>query len=280
MMKATVRAVTLAASLSAILILISCSTAPPGPQPGSPEYLWAAARETAAAGDYLKTTLHLDKLASGQSEYAPKAEAWLLVLTAGMAKGYSDLADSFEAGAKMNREQPLTFRNQAANYQRTAGRMSVQYAEAFQRFAKSKTDPVPLAFGLPKGSSEVPPHLLRVEKGMMPTPGDIEAAQTAAINRGILLTASRAAGAGDDAAKAGALLKDPNFTVPRATFMLAMANALYDDANLYTRKKLSDPSKLKMFTGLATEALKGVPESKETKELTKKIQALLKKEKP
>jgi hypothetical protein len=228
----------------------------------------------------MKASIHLDKLASGQSEYAPKAQAWLLVMTAGMAKGYSDLADTFEQGAKNNRAQPLTFRNRASNYQRTAGRLSVQFAEAYQRFTSAKIEQVPLAFNLPKGSASLPPHLLRVEKGMMPTEGDVEMSQMAAVDRGILLTACRAVGAGEDAAKAADLMKSGDLQVPRNTFMLAMASAMYDQATLYTRKKLSDPSRLKMFTDLSTGALKGVPDSKETKELKKKIDALLKKERP
>ncbi len=280
MKRNTRRAMAFSVTILLGLILISCSSAPTGPQPGSPEYTWSAAKQTIAAGDYIKASLHLDKLASGQSEFAPKAQAWLLVMTAGMAKGYSDLADTFEQGAKNNRAQPLTFRNRASNYQRTAGRLSVQFAEAYQRFSKSKLEQVPLAFSLPKGSANLPPHLLRVEKGMMPTEGDIELSQTAAVDRGILLTACSAAGAGSDTEKAAELMKSGEVQVPRATFMLAMANAMYDQANLYTRKKLSDPSKLKMFTDMAISALKEVPESKETKELKKKIDTLLRKEKP
>lgn len=280
MKRNTARAMALSATVMLGLILISCSSAPTGPQPGSPEYTWSAARQVIAAGDYMKASLHLDKLASGQSEYAPKAQAWLLVMTAGMAKGYSDLADTFEQGAKNNRAQPLTFRNQASNYQRTAGRLSVQFAEAYQRFSGSKLEQIPLSFGVPKGSTSLPPHLLRVEKGMMPTEGDIALSQSAAIDRGILLTACRAAGAGGDAAKAAELMKSGEIQVSRATFQFAMANAMYDQATLYTRKKLSDPSKLKMFTDMASAALKEVPESKDTKELKKKIDALLKKERP
>ncbi len=273
----TKRAITLAASISAILILISCSSAPVGPQPGSPEFIWSAAGRTAAAGDWDKASLQLDKLASGQSSFAPKAQPWLLVLTAGMIKGYTDLAGSYEQGAKSNREQPLTFRTRASNYQRTAGRLSMQFAEAWQRFSNNKMDQVPLAFAFPKGSSAISPHLMRVEKGMMPTEGDIEAAQSSAMERGVLLMACRAAGAGDDAAKGAELFKTADLQVPRSTFEFAMAGAMYDLAELYGSKKLDDPSKVKLFLAKAGETLKSVPESKETKALDKKIQALLKK---
>ncbi len=267
----------LLATFSGIVILNSCSSGPPAPQPGSPEYLWNSAKQTSAAGDYMKTSLSLDKLASGQSDYTGKAQAWLLVMTGGMIKGYSDLADSFDQGAKNNRAEPLTFRTKAANYRRTAGRLSTQFAEAYQRFTSNKLEQVPIALGVPKGNAAVPAQILRVEKGMVLTPGDVEASEAASVDRGILLIAARAVGAGDDAAKAAELLKNPDLAVPRNTFLMAMATSLYDQAELYSSKKLDDPSKVKTFCGQASDILKQLPASKETKELDKKIQALAKK---
>ncbi len=273
------RGLALAALIPAFVLLFSCSSKPVGPQPGSPEFYWSAAKETTAMGDYVKTTMHLDRLASKETEYTTRAQAWLMVLNAGMAKGYMDMAENFESGARANRSDPLSFRRVANNYRQTAGRLSLQLAQAFDVFSKTTTDPVPLAFNFPKGNPGVPPYLLRVEKGIMPSEADIEAAHSASLDRGILLTTCRAVGAPEDTAKAAEVFKAEKVEVPRATFMLAMANAFYDQAQLYTRKKLSDPSKLKALGDRALAALKGVPESKETKDLTRKIQDLIKKEK-
>ena len=60
---------------------------------------------------------------------------------------------------------------------------------------------------------------------------------------------------------------------------MAMAESLYNASQLYTSKKLDDPSKMTIFAERAQEALKTVPPSKESKELNAKIAASLKKSK-
>jgi predicted transglutaminase-like cysteine proteinase len=64
--------------------------------------------------------------------------------------------------------------------------------------------------------------------------------------------------------------------VPRATFEMAMAQDLFNASQLYTPRKLDEPQKLAIFCQRAQEALKSVPESKESKELAAKIQNALK----
>jgi hypothetical protein len=59
-------------------------------------------------------------------------------------------------------------------------------------------------------------------------------------------------------------------------FVQAMANILYEEGQLFISTKLDQPEKLRIFCERAQEALKSVPESKETKELGTKIQAALK----
>src|SRR5215472_8569304 len=99
-MTATVyRTATALATISANVILISCS-GESGPQPGTPAFYWAAAKQTYAAGDYAKTTDNLDRVVATENEFTPKARPWLLVLTSGMARGYMELADRFESGAR------------------------------------------------------------------------------------------------------------------------------------------------------------------------------------
>ncbi len=64
----------------------------------TPDFYWSAARETWAAGDYLKTSDHLDHLLSSTNAYTARAIPWSLVLTAGtLAAGYMELADDYSA---------------------------------------------------------------------------------------------------------------------------------------------------------------------------------------
>ena len=50
-----------------------------------------------------------------------------------------------------------------------------------------------------------------------------------------------------------------------------------DEAQLFGSRKLDDPEKLKVFSNLASNALKDIPETKQTKELSAKIQTAMKK---
>jgi hypothetical protein len=95
----------------------------------------------------------------------------------------------------------------------------------------------------------------------------------------VLLETCRAAGAPDDAAKGLELFKNGNPQIPRATFLVAMANSLNEQSQLFALNKLADLSKMKVLTDLASEALKGAPESKQTQELMAKIEKLSAKKK-
>jgi hypothetical protein len=109
------------------------------------------------------------------------------------------------------------------------------------------------------------------------TAPETESAQQRALERGVLLATCRAAGASDDTAKTEELLKTGAATVPRATFMTAMADSLFRLSQLYVPDKLDQPQKMEALIQRAQAALTGVPESKQTKELNGKMQAALKK---
>ncbi len=263
------------AAIGAAALLCSCSGTS-APQPGTPAFFWAAARETWGQGDYLKTIDHLDKLSS-DSEYGGRARPWLMVVTSGMAQGYVDLADAYETGARANKADPLSFRRLAANYRNTASRLAQHYAETYQDFQKSQQgDSVALAFPYPGGSATPVATLAKAANGIMPPPNEAETAQKRAVTRQVLLAACRAAGAPDDLAKTQELLKAGEAKVPRPVFLAAAARSLYDYSQLYTAARLDDPSKMKIFCERAQDALKAVPESKETKELSGKIATALK----
>jgi len=254
----------------------SCSSAT-APEKGTPAYSWAAAKETFAANDYVKTTEHLDKLVASDNEYTARARPWSLILTSGIIRGNMDVADKLESGVREKKTDPGGFRKYISNSRSTAGRHSLHFAETFMRFQKGKDDPVSLAFSFPSGSAAPVPELSRASAGMPLQASEIEAAQKRAVERAIMLETCRAAGAPDDTAKALDLFKSGNVQVSRATFLTGMADSLYQQAQLYDRKKQDDPEKLKVFSNLALSALKDVPETKQTKELSEKLQKGMKK---
>jgi hypothetical protein len=265
-------------AITVSLTLISCSSAPAGPEKGTPAFYWQAAKETFAAGDNMKALEHLDKLV-GDKDYGTKALPWSLVLASGMAAGYADLADQYETGARMNKNDPAWFRRRVGEYRTMAKQLSLQYADRYAKWAQSPGDPVALAFGYPKGSAAISAQLTKVASGMGLQQADVELAASQTVQRGILLAACRAAGAPDDPAKGESILRNPDASVPRADFALTTAGTLYNLSQIYVTAKADEPEKLRIFCERADEALKTAPDSKERKELAEKIGKSLKKKK-
>lgn len=263
----------------AIGVLISCSSGPAGPEKGTPAFYWQAAKETFATGDNMKTLEHLDKLLAPENEYAARALPWALVLTSGMASGYAELADHYEIGARMNKADPSVFRRYVGEYRTTAKQLSLQFADRFAKLGQVQGDTIALAFGYPRGTATPSPQLSRVTNGIALGQADADLAQTRTLERNILLSACRAAGSPDDTAKGESILKAPDAKVARAAFTLAMAQSLYDLSQIYGPTKADEPEKMRIFCERADEAMKGVPESKESKELSAKIRTALKKKK-
>jgi hypothetical protein len=261
-------------AFSATLTLTSCG-GENGPRAGTPGFDWAAAKQTAAAGDYAKTLDNLERITTTENEYTARARAWLLILSSGMARAATDMSDRFEAGARANKADS-SFRRNMTTYRSQASSLSLRFAQAFGDFQKSKDDTVPLAFGFPNGSANPPFVMSRIANGIMPAPGEIDIAQKQNVERGILLATCAAAGAADDPAKTQQIMKAPDPKVSRATFVTAMASALFDQSQLFGRQKLDDPDKMKLFCKRAQDALKTVPESKATKELNARIEKTLK----
>jgi hypothetical protein len=276
-MRACSSLVTLVLLIAGAGLQLGCSSGPPQQKTGTPAFYWSAAKENYAAGDFAKAVENLERAAATENEYSGRAQVWLLILTSGQIRGRMDLADGLEAGVRAKKADPGGFRKYITNSRSTAGRESLQFAEAFMRFQKTAFDPVALDFNYPSGSAAPVPELTKAMTGVPLQPADIEAAQRRSIQRSILLETCRAVGAPDDTAKAAGLFQSGTVEVSRAGFLQAMGNALYDQSQLYTSSKLDDPNKLKMFAKLAAEAIEGLPESKDTKDLKAKVEKALKK---
>jgi hypothetical protein len=258
--------------VGASLLTFSCSSGPAAPEKGTPAFYWNAAKETFGTGDYSKTLDHLDNLMKKDSEYRAQAYPWYLVLSTGMAHGYMELADRFETGAKANKTSPSDFRRQVSNYRRSARELTMGFVEAFDNFQKANSDAeVTLAFPYPSGSPGEPPTIARVASGILPPEAEIETAQNTELKRTVLLATARATGSEDDTTKAQALFKTTPVKVPRATFVEAMAMAMYDHAMLFDKKKMDEPNRMELMLTRASAALKGIPENKSIKDLSGKI---------
>ncbi len=261
---------------SGLMMMMSCSTGSDSVKVGTPAYYWSGAKEAYAAGDYAKTTEHLENLARTQNEFTARAMPWELILTAGMARGYMELADNFEFGAKANRANAAAFRRQTTAFRTYANTLALQFAHTYQEFQKNKDPQVPLDFPFPTGSPISSPQLTKIGSGEILSPAIVDDVRRAHLQTSVLLEACRAAGAPDDVAKSQEIFKTSPAQVPREVFLLAMADSLHEQAKLYTRAKLDQPNRVEFFATQSLEALKQVPESKATKALADKIQKTLK----
>lgn len=258
--------------VSLILFASGCSSGPKPLQPGTPEFIWAAAKSTYASGDFLKAKDNLGQLAKGQTEFAARSQALSIVLSAGIAQAYIDLADNFEMGGRVNRANPTPFHRNSNLFRSQAASMAMENAEMIhQLLLGNKAETIELAFGFPSGNSAEPVQLQRVAKGMILADSDVESLTREMVQRGVLLAMARAVGAPDDTAKALEIFKAGEVKAQRAVFLNSAAKALCDQAELFTAKKLDQPNRLGMLLKEADEAAAVLPDSKQVKELKSRI---------
>jgi hypothetical protein len=264
-------------------LAVSCGSGS-GPQgqsikPGTPAFYWASATQTFKNGDFAKTSENLARLATS-TEYSAKSQPWRLILASGMAQGNVELGEKYEFGGKVNKAIAIGFQR-AANVCRTnANSYTLEFVETLHDFRQNNKDAqIALAFPLPPGTAAEPSAIGRITKGILPPEAERASLERDMNRRGVLLAAARVLGAKDDGAKLTAAFKDKaEVTVPREQFMRAMAGSLYDRAQLYLPKQLDQPKRLQVLCNEALEAMKAVPQqSKEDKELIKKITDTLKK---
>lgn len=260
----------------ALIGLTACSSAPRGPQPGTPAFAWQSAKETFANKDYLKTADHLRQVVQSDSEFAKPARAMRLVLVAGLAKGYSDLATVYESGAKANMFKPMPLRKVSSNYMKLAETRALDFGETFPKFEAGSQDAnIVLEFGYPSADMTDPRELKNVLAGSLLEDPVQATFERKMLEKSIALAACGAVGAANDPAKAQAAFQSGRPQVPREVFLLAMANNLYDLAQLFGKKKLDLPQRVEFFVGEAKDALKQVKESKDSKSLSAKLDKLL-----
>jgi hypothetical protein len=256
----------------------SCSSGPQPPQPGTPAFYWAAAKETYRAGDFVKTSENLQRILVSENEFSARARVWDAVISSGLAQGYMELAAAWEAGARSNRLNPTPFRKQVSALRALASAAAIQFTEDIHRVVEGAKDPkILLAFAYPAGQPAVPAGLKKVAGGIPVQDSERDLLQAAMLQRGVLLSVCAAVGSRDDAAAAQGKLVGADFLASRDVFLLAAAQSLSDESDLFTGTKMDLPNRLKLLSQEALKVLGAIPQSKETKALTAKIQARLKK---
>jgi len=264
--------------VAAAVFLAACSTGPTAPDPGTPAFLWSAARQTYHDGDFAKANDDLSELQQSDNVFAPRARIWQIVLAGGMARGYSELADGYEAGAKFNRDNSLPLHKRLTDLRAAASHAAMDFTQAVHSFAAN--DPsadVQLSFDFPPGSIAQPLSLRKVYSGAVLTDSEAQALEAAMAERGVIRMLCLAGGTAEDPAKALEKFKGGDVKTPRATFLYATAKTLFDASELFTSNKLDQPQRRRVMCEEALVALRSVPETSETSGLVARIQTALKK---
>jgi len=265
-------------ALALLLAATSCSTGPAPPQPGTPAFYWGAAKETWRTGDILKTNDNLQEIVQSQNEFTERARTWEIIVSAGIAQGLTDLSEGYEAGARANRANPIPFRKQMDALRALASTSNLELAEAVHQYlSQPKTADVALEFEYPVGSAQQPPATKKIYQGMILQDSEAASYQSAMVQRGVLLALCDFLGAPDDPAKVLETFKAGGVKAPREVFLLAAARALQKGSALYGETKLDNPQRLRMLDEQALVILQNIPETKESKTLSDKIQGALKK---
>jgi len=266
------------ATLGAMAGGVGCSSGPQPPQPGTPAYNWGLARDSYRAGDLQKTSEILQRVATSDNEYTLRARVWDSIITAGMIQGYTEWADTWELGARANRSTPGPFRSQMTAARKVAAAAAIQFTEDIDKvLVLSKDGRIPLAFAFPNGSAAAPGGLKRVGSGILVPDAERELLQKAMVQRGMVLNTCAFVGNPGDAAAGQEKLKAGEFLEARNVFLMAAAKVLSDGSEMFTGTKLDQPNWLKLMSEEATKVLALLPESKDTKAISEKVQARLKK---
>ncbi len=261
-----------------LLFTVACAGGPAGPQPGTPGFFWAAAKDTWRAGDYVKTSEHLQRILASDNEFTARARAWDAIISSGLTSAYIELADTWEGGARMNRANPTPFRKEVSTLRGLASAAAIQYTEDMHKLMDASKDPeILLAFAFPAGNVALPAAMKRISGGILIQDSERDLLHAAMLQRGVALAVCAAVGNPDDSAAAQEKLKTAELKVPRDTYLLAAARSMQSQSELFGGTKLDQPARLKMMSQVASEAIKALPPSKETKQLEEKIQARLKK---
>jgi hypothetical protein len=255
------------------LFVVACgSSGPARPEPGTPAFNWLVAKDAYKAGDYNKATEILIRLTERTNEFTDQARPWAMTLSLAMTTAYLELADKYDEGGKRNRTTPGPFRKVASEYKTRAAATAMQYLELAHKFTTvNKDKDVKLVFELPQAGLEDPVQYKKITIGQLIQDSERLAVEKEVIKRDMLRSVLRALNTPKDLAKGRAMYQNGEATAPGQSFLFMMAKGLYDASEVFGPKKQDQPQRVKVMYTEALEALGMIKDSKEAKDLTKKI---------
>lgn len=260
-----------AVTLAAVCVVgVACSSAPTGPRQGTPAWYLQAAEDNFAIPDYTKTVEQLKEATMAEGEAGQYALLWRAVLTAGLARGYDVLADSFAEGIEVNEARTEDFQNSVTDYRRRTRLNAIEFSESLGDVEQvvDASETIAFNFPLPPVYETPSPTLEVVKLG-----NTVEEVQTTALvdqtlARGIFSVLSDLTG-GVGASKLAADAEAGTLQASAADMSFGVARIMLDLSVMFDREGINEP-RVREFT--FTKAVEWAEPHMENEELGDKLE--------
>ncbi len=251
-----------------LLALIACSGGgSSGPQMGTPEWYWQAARENFDKSDFKKTQEHLERVVDSDNALRQQAAVWRTVVLAGLVRGYKELGDVYAEVARKQPPRASQVQNSIQQYRRDARQYAIELTESMATVRKliGDADKVSLDFAFPTGSPTPSAVLASLKSGQTPPETQLMDAERETLQWGMILQTADTAGAKNEANRARAMFENRPVEVSRTDFFLSMGESMYAFSDLFGQKSLNEPKIRKVMLQVALDCLAPALEAQDAK---------------
>ncbi len=235
----------------AVIGSVSCSS---GPQRPTDRWTsrWHETEQLLSEGKVDETLQQVEILLAAEEPNKTKAAAWKMLVLAGKARGYFELAEAYLAGSEQNPAQFSDFRRAVSRYRshsRAASLALAQMASDSERYFGS-TDTIPLDLPLPPGSTSPSPIVASIAVGRLAPEAQLQAAEQYTLRRAIVLMVYEA-GRATAKTPSGEGLDLRPVAIPKPRLLAVMGKILYQQADLFAKAHLDDPDKHRLLLDLS-----------------------------
>jgi hypothetical protein len=253
----TMRVQACAWSLATLITLAACSTESQrsAADPWGPR--WQETERLFTAGDIDGTLQQIEVLLDAGGSHGMRAAGWKMLILAGKARGYFELSEAYEAGARKNPWGTPVFRRASSTHRshaRLASLALAQMAAEADRYF-DHVDTIPLDFPMPDGSTSPSPVVESVKAGLLKHPSQLTAAEGYSVRRAIALTMCEAARGTSGGADCGDDLAARPPAIPKPRLLAVVGRVLYEQADLFAENRLNDPDKYVLLLDLSERLL-------------------------
>ena len=223
------------------LLGMACAGGDSGPPEGSPEWNMNAAIDNHAIPEYVKVVEQLKQAMNAEGELGQRATLWRAAITAGLARGYDELAGAFVEGMEANEARVEEFQPIVNDYRRRTRVNAIEFSEGVGKIKEilDAQESVALDFPLPEGNG-TPSTVLSTIKVGNRVDAELPATEDTTLAWGIFSVLSDFTGGTDaagliDSAAGGGIQADSAQTA------FGVARILLDISIMFDREGLDDP---------------------------------------